>query len=85
MQIQADLLGSPVVRPAEVETTALGAAYLAGLGVGWWSDRDEIARDWKADTTFERKRPPAELERLRRDWAKALERAKQWEEPSDEA
>lgn len=84
MQIQADLLGSPVVRPVEVETTALGAAYLAGLGVGWWSDRGEIARAWKADTKFTRQRPIDELDRLRRDWAKAVERAKHWEESSHE-
>ncbi|HBB69987.1 MAG TPA: glycerol kinase, partial [Geobacter sulfurreducens] len=53
MQFQADLLGVPVVRPRVRETTALGAAYLAGLAVGYWRDRAEIGRLWQAEHTFE--------------------------------
>jgi glycerol kinase len=79
MQFQADLLGTPVVRPKSVETTALGAAYLAGLAVGYWESRDDIRRNWAVDTTFKPNRPPAEMKALRADWERALERAKGWE------
>jgi glycerol kinase len=81
MQFQADLLGVPVVRPAVQETTALGAAYLAGLAVGFWRDEAEIARQWKVDRTFEPAMSSAERDKLRATWNKALERAKAWEEP----
>ncbi|MEX0786348.1 MAG: glycerol kinase GlpK [Dehalococcoidia bacterium] len=79
MQIQADLLGRPVVRSAVPETTAQGAAYLAGLGVGVWSKLDDIARRWRSDRTFE----PA-MDADRRDaayagWLRAVERVKGWE------
>ena len=60
MQFQADILRVPVVRPKIVETTALGAAYLAGLAVGFWKDRAEVQRAWEADRTFE---PEAERRR----------------------
>ena len=53
MQFQADLLGVPVVRPQVLETTALGAAYLAGLAVGYWASTDDIARNWRVDRRFE--------------------------------
>jgi glycerol kinase len=79
MQFQADLLGTPVVRPKSVETTAMGAAYLAGLAVGYWESRDDITRNWAVDTTFEPGRPKAEMTALRADWERALERAKGWE------
>jgi glycerol kinase len=79
MQFQADLLGTPVVRPKSVETTALGAAYLAGLAVGYWENRDDIARNWAVDATFTRARPESEMAALRADWNRALERAKGWE------
>ncbi len=79
MQFQADLLGTPVVRPKSVETTALGAAYLAGLAVGYWESRDDITRNWAVDTTFQPARPKAEMTALRGDWDRALERAKGWE------
>lgn len=52
MQFQSDMLGVPVERPVVQETTALGAAYLAGLAVGFWSDKEEIANQWKIDHTF---------------------------------
>jgi glycerol kinase len=79
MQFQADLLGTPVVRPKNVETTAMGAAYLAGLAVGYWENRDDIARNWAIDTTFRPARPKAEMDSLRQGWDRALERAKGWE------
>jgi glycerol kinase len=80
MQFQADLLGVPVVRPKISETTALGAAYLAGLAVGYWKNPGEIARQWKADRRFAPAMKPALRKKLRAGWAKALERAKSWEE-----
>jgi glycerol kinase len=81
MQFQADILDVPVVRPAVQETTALGAAYLAGLAVGFWRNRDEIASQWKVDRRFEPAMKADQREKFRHDWAKALERAKKWEEP----
>ena len=80
MQFQADLLGVPVVRPAIQETTALGAAYLAGLAVGFWRNQGEIAKQWKVDHTFEPAMKPEKREKLRATWNMALERAKSWEE-----
>jgi glycerol kinase len=81
MQFQADLLGTTVVRPRCVETTALGAAYLAGLAVGFWSSRDDIVRNWSADTHFRPQRPADAMQLLRRGWERAVERAKGWEQP----
>ncbi len=80
MQFQADLLGTPVVRPKSVETTALGAAYLAGLAVGYWESRDDITRNWAVDARFQPGRPAAEMARLRAGWDRAIERAKGWEQ-----
>jgi glycerol kinase len=80
MQMQADLLAMPVVRPRMVETTALGAAYLAGLAVGYWKDRSEIAALWKADRRFTPAMKPALRKQLRSGWAKALARSLNWEE-----
>jgi glycerol kinase len=80
MQFQADLLGVPVVRPAVQETTALGAAYLAGLAVGFWRDMAEIASQWRVDRTFEPAMKADERAKLRARWNKALQRAKSWEE-----
>ena len=82
MQFQADLLGTPVVRPKCIETTALGAAYLAGLAVGYWESRDDIARSGATDTRFIPLRPPAEMKDLRAQWERAIERAKAWEQGS---
>jgi glycerol kinase len=79
MQFQADLLGVPVVRPAVQETTALGAAYLAGLAVGFWNNQEEIGRQWKVDHTFEPAMKADKRDKLRATWNKALERAKSWE------
>ena len=72
----------PVVRAAVAETTALGAAYLAGLAVGVWEGGEEIDRQWAAAARFEPEAPEAEAERRRRRWARAVERAKGWERKS---
>ncbi len=80
LQFQADLLRVPVVRPRIVETTALGAAYLAGLAVGFWKDREEIQKIWQADRTFEPQKSADEVAHRRSRWAEALKRARQWEE-----
>jgi len=78
MQFQADLLGVPVVRPEVTETTAIGAAYLAGLAVGFWSSPSEIASQWRAERRFEPSMPPAGAARLVARWHAALDRAKGW-------
>lgn len=79
MQFQADILGVPVIRPAVVETTALGAAYLAGLAVGYWKNTSEISTQWQVDKTFEPQMPKARVQELRSRWNEALGRAKEWE------
>ena len=78
MQFQADVLGVPVVRPKVLETTALGAAYLAGLAVGYWKSDREIASNWRVDRRFEPKMPRDHVAELRGKWARAVERAKAW-------
>ncbi|HEX2779808.1 MAG TPA: glycerol kinase GlpK [Gemmatimonadaceae bacterium] len=80
MQLQADMLGVPVVRPRVSETTALGAAYLAGLAVGYWKSQADIAHQWQADARFAPEIKAAERKRIASGWEKALERAKRWEE-----
>jgi glycerol kinase len=79
MQIQADLLGVPVVRPAVTETTALGAAYLAGLAVGFWSSLDEITGQWQVDRRFEPAMAQPAVRALREKWSAAVSRSKVWE------
>ncbi|MBI1841534.1 MAG: glycerol kinase, partial [Verrucomicrobia bacterium] len=80
MQFQADILDVPVVRPRVSETTALGAAYLAGLAVGFWKSRSEIAAQWQADQRFTPGMKAPRRTSLVAGWRKALERAKRWEE-----
>ena len=80
MQFQADLLGVPVVRPKVAETTALGAAYLAGLAVGYWKDTREIAAQWQTDRRFVPAMKPAARRKLVAGWVKALARARHWSE-----
>ncbi len=82
MQFQADMVGVPVVRPEVTETTALGAAYLAGLATGFWKSTDETARQWRAERRFEPKMKRADAEALRARWTRAVERAKGWEAES---
>ncbi|HEX4883833.1 MAG TPA: glycerol kinase GlpK [Casimicrobiaceae bacterium] len=78
MQFQADLLGVPVVRPKVHETTALGAAYLAGLAVGFWSSPDDVKSNWQIDRTFEPAMSRDQAGALRAQWDRAVERAKGW-------
>jgi glycerol kinase len=78
MQIQADFLGVPVVRPKVTETTALGAAYLAGLAVGLWSSTQDIATQWSVDHRFEPSMASADRDAKMARWHQALERAKGW-------
>jgi len=78
MQIQADVLGVPVERPAVTETTALGAAYLAGLAIGFWSCCDDLEANWQLERTFEPRMAPAEREALIAGWRRAVERAQGW-------
>jgi glycerol kinase len=80
MQMQSDLLGVPVVRPRVTETTALGAAYLAGLAVGFWKDQADIAKQWQADCTFKPTMKAPARNKIAAGWAKALTRAKKWED-----
>jgi glycerol kinase len=82
MQFQADLLQVPVVRPKLIETTALGAAYLAGLATGFWKSRDEVRRVWRTDRTFEPRMSADEAAHRLRRWSEALRRARDWEEHS---
>ncbi len=82
MQFQADLLQVPVVRPRVIETTALGAAYLAGLATGFWQNRDEVHRAWRAERRFEPRMSTDEASHRRNRWAEALRRARDWEEHS---
>ena len=81
MQFQADVLGVPVVRPKITETTALGAAFLAGLGVGFWASETEVARNWKPARRFEPQLAGHVAGALRAEWARAVERAKGWATP----
>jgi glycerol kinase len=81
MQFQADLTGVPVVRPAVTETTALGAAYLAGLAVGYWKGTSEIAAQYRVERRFEPKLPPDRAREMRQRWGRAVERAKAWAGP----
>jgi glycerol kinase len=78
MQFQADLLGVPVVRPKVLETTALGAAYLAGLTVDLWKSRDELASHWKAERRFEPRMSASERESRMSRWREAVGRARNW-------
>lgn len=78
MQFQADILGVPVQRPGVTETTALGAAYLAGLAVNYWASQDEIQQQWVVEKTFEPQMSADEREKLYAGWQRAVNRAKAW-------
>ena len=78
MQFQADILGLPVERPVVAETTALGAAYLAGLATGFWSGTDEIAKAWKLDRRFEPQMSEDQRESLYAGWKEAVKRVRGW-------
>jgi len=79
MQFQSDLIGVPVVRPKVSETTALGAAYLAGLAVGYWRDEAEIAKQWRIDRRFVPTMPARRRKALTSAWSRAVDRAKGWD------
>jgi glycerol kinase len=81
MQFQSDILGVPVVRPAVIETTALGAAYLAGLQSGFWNSTADIAQHWREDARFNPQMSAAQRESLIRDWHHAVERSRGWAAP----
>jgi glycerol kinase len=85
MQMQADLVAEPVVRPLVLETTALGAAYLAGLAVGFWSDLDELGTQWQEDRTFASGMSEETRSERTRMWRRALDRSRLWLDPDAEA
>jgi glycerol kinase len=76
--LQADILDVPVERPTVAETTALGAAYLAGLAIGYWNDLAEIEANWQLDRRFEPSMPADRREDLVRGWHRAVERSRGW-------
>jgi glycerol kinase len=82
-QLQADLLGIPVRRPRQTETTALGAAFLAGLGAGVWSESD-LAGLWKLDREFEPAMSRDEADAKQASWRRAVERSRAWELPDNQ-
>ena len=80
MQFQADVLGVPVIRPTVTETTALGAAYAAGLAVGYWSGLDELRRNWAVDKVWHPQMDDRERKKGLDGWRKAVERTLNWVE-----
>lgn len=78
MQFQSDILNVPVARPKVTETTALGAAYLAGLAVGYWKDIDEISQQWQIDRTFKPEMASEEVEAFTKGWKRAIKSAVVW-------
>ncbi|WP_319369916.1 glycerol kinase GlpK [uncultured Ilyobacter sp.] len=83
MQFQSDILGTDVLRPVVTETTALGAAYLAGLAVGFWKSKEEIRNRWQVETQFAPAIEESRKEKLYKGWKKAVERSMSWEEKVD--
>jgi glycerol kinase len=81
MQFQADLLGVPVVRPRITETTALGAAYLAGLATGFWSSVEELEASWQVERRFEPRISRDRATELMRQWTRAVDRSRGWSQP----
>jgi glycerol kinase len=79
LQFQADILGATVRRPEVSETTALGAAYLAGLAVGYWASQQDIARNWALDREFAPAMATEDRNRRYAQWQKAVERSRDWE------
>jgi glycerol kinase len=78
MQFQADILSAPVDRPEVIETTALGAAYLAGLAVGFWDSKQSVVDGWNLDRKFEPVLEKREADKLYAGWQKAVSKAKDW-------
>jgi glycerol kinase len=84
IQFQSDLLQNPVVRPKTLETTALGAAYLAGLATGFWKDQDDIKSQWQVDQEFTPHVSPEQVQTWRKGWERALQRAQKWQEEGED-
>lgn len=80
MQFQADLMGAPVIRPKVTELTALGAAFLAGIAIGFWKNKEEAAASWQKDKTFIPNMPAEKVQTLCRKWEKAIDCAQSWEQ-----
>ena len=80
MQCQSDFTAVPIVRPRNVECTAYGAALLAGLGVGFFKDRQAIADSWQAEARFQPQRSPREVAELRIRWNQAVEKSRHWDQ-----
>jgi len=78
MQLQADILGVPVVRPVVAETTALGAAYAAGLAVGFWSDLNDLCQNWRMDRRWEPRWSQDQRDTAFAGWKKAVQRTLDW-------
>jgi glycerol kinase len=78
MQFQADILNVPVIRPKVAETTALGAAYAAGLAVGFWEGEDDVRQNWQEDKRWEPNMDDSERERIYRNWNKAVTKTLDW-------
>jgi glycerol kinase len=78
MQFQADILGVPIIRPRVTETTVLGAAFAAGLAVGFWRDEAELRQLWQADKQWQPQLAHAQREELRHWWKKAVQRTRHW-------
>jgi glycerol kinase len=81
MQLQANILRTPVVRPAITETTAMGAAYLAGLAIGFWDNLQQLEAQWKVQKTFEPD-PKTDTKNIEREWQRAVRAAKAWADDS---
>jgi len=80
MQFQADILGVPVIRPAVAETTSLGAAYAAGLAVGFWDNLEDLRKNWSVDKIWEPGMDCGTRDKLYKGWLKAVERTFNWVE-----
>jgi len=80
LQTQADLMQTPIARPRITETTALGAAYLAGLATGFWQNTDQLQSNWQLDKRFEPQRSADEIQAMRSQWSRAIERSRDWEQ-----
>ena len=83
MQIQADMINAAVNRPKTVETTALGAAYLAGLAVGFWDNLEELEANREVERLFTPDIDPARREKLYHGWQRAVERSRNWADPNE--
>ncbi|MBT3243413.1 MAG: glycerol kinase GlpK [Bacteroidetes bacterium] len=84
MQFQSDCLQAPVIRPKQLETTALGAAYLAGLAVGYWKDMDDLQSQWQKEKQFDQEIKADDMAVMVRKWTRALDKAKSWIDEEDE-